>query len=202
MTKDSQFLLEEIGKKQDRIDVLQIKINDNQAETQKLFSTYQGFQQTVAELSLMKEKIAHTKETMASLSKEMQEYTESDEDLIDMRDSFDQRNKEAQEVMKDKNNKRKQLSDQLQRVREELGKRTVDVGALEEAKRANDRNAARREEVVKEVSRRHGFRGMEVIMDDGEIDKMKTLLLQSLKDEKGQLDRIKVCIFFRITNIA
>lgn len=202
MTKDSQFLLEEIGKKQDRIDVLQIKINDNQAETQKLFSTYQGFQQTVAELSLMKEKIAHTKETMASLSKEMQEYTESDEDLIDMRDSFDQRNKEAQEVMKDKNNKRKQLSDELQRVREELGKRTVDVGALEEAKRANDRNAARREEVVKEVSRRHGFRGMEVIMDDGEIDKMKTLLLQSLKDEKGQLDRIKVCIFFRITNIA
>lgn len=202
MTKDSQFLLEEIGKKQDRIDVLQIKINDNQAETQKLFSTYQGFQQTVAELSLMKEKIAHTKETMASLSKDMQEYTESDEDLIDMRDSFDQRNKEAQEVMKDKNNKRKQLSDELQRVREELGKRTVDVGALEEAKRANDRNAARREEVVKEVSRRHGFRGMEVIMDDGEIDKMKTLLLQSLKDEKGQLDRIKVCIFFRITNIA
>jgi len=202
VTKDSQFLLEEIGKKQDRIDVLQIKINDNQAETQKLFSTYQGFQQTVAELSLMKEKIAHTKETMASLSKDMQEYTESDEDLIDMRDSFDQRNKEAQEVMKDKNNKRKQLSDELQRVREELGKRTVDVGALEEAKRANDRNAARREEVVKEVSRRHGFRGMEVIMDDGEIDKMKTLLLQSLKDEKGQLDRIKVCIFFRITNIA
>jgi len=202
VTKDSQFLLEEIGKKQDRIDVLQIKINDNQAETQKLFSTYQGFQQTVAELSLMKEKIAHTKETMASLSKEMQEYTESDEDLIDMRDSFDQRNKEAQEVMKDKNNKRKQLSDQLQRVREELGKRTVDVGALEEAKRANDRNAARREEVVKEVSRRHGFRGMEVIMDDGEIDKMKTLLLQSLKDEKGQLDRIKVYIFFGITNIA
>jgi DNA repair protein RAD50 len=202
VTKDSQFLLEEIGKKQDRIDVLQIKINDNQAETQKLFSTYQGFQQTVAELSLMKEKIAHTKETMASLSKEMQEYTESDEDLIDMRDSFDQRNKEAQEVMKDKNNKRKQLSDELQRVREELGKRTVDVGALEEAKRANDRNAARREEVVKEVSRRHGFRGMEVIMDDGEIDKMKTLLLQSLKDEKGQLDRIKVYIFFDITNIA
>jgi len=181
---------------------LQIKINDNQAETQKLFSTYQGFQQTVAELSLMKEKIAHTKETMASLSKDMQEYTESDEDLIDMRDSFDQRNKEAQEVMKDKNTKRKQLSDELQRVREELGKRTVDVGALEEAKRANDRNAARREEVVKEVSRRHGFRGMEVIMDDGEIDKMKTLLLQSLKDEKGQLDRIKVCIFFDITNIA
>ena len=195
-------MLEEIGKKQDRIDVLQIKINDNQAETQKLFSTYQGFQQTVAELSLMKEKIAHTKETMASLSKDMQEYTESDEDLIDMRDSFDQRNKEAQEVMKDKNTKRKQLSDELQRVREELGKRTVDVGALEEAKRANDRNAARREEVVKEVSRRHGFRGMEVIMDDGEIDKMKTLLLQSLKDEKGQLDRIKVYIFFDITNIA
>src|SRR5271156_681551 len=149
----------------------------------------------------MKEKIAHTRETMASLAKDMQEYTESDEDLIVMRDSFDRRNIEAQDVMKEKNAKRKQLSDELQRVREELGKRTVDVGALEEAKRANDRNIARREEVIKEVSRRHGFRGMEVVMDDGEIDKMKTLLLQSLKDEKGQLDRIKVRIYFSRPNV-
>jgi hypothetical protein len=52
---------------------------------------------------------------------------------------------------------------------------------------------ARREDVVKEVARRHGFRGMEVIMDDEQIDKIKSLLFQSLKEEKGQLDKVKVC---------
>ena len=185
--------MEEIQKKQDRIDLLQVKINENQEETQRLFTTAQAFQQTVAELKLMKEKVGHTRETMISLQKDMQEYTESDEELIAMRDSFGRRNVEAQDVMKEKIARRKQLSDELQGVREELGRRTAEMGGLEEAKRANERSMARREDVVKEVARRHGFRGMEVIMDDEQIDKIKSLLFQSLKEEKGQLDKVKVC---------
>jgi DNA repair exonuclease SbcCD ATPase subunit len=184
--------LEEIQKKQDRIDLLQVKINENQEETQRLFTTAQGFQQTVAELKLMKEKVGHTRETMSSLQKDMQEYTESDEELIAMRDSFGRRNIDAQDVLKEKIATRKQLAEELQRVREELGRRTADMGGLEEAKRANERSMARREEVVKEVARRHGFRGMEVIMDDTQIDKIKSLLFQSLKEEKGHLDKVKV----------
>lgn len=184
--------MEEIQKKQDRIDLLQAKINENQEETQRLFSTAQGFQQTVAELKLLKEKVAHSRETMASLASDMQEYTEPDEDLVVMRDSFDRRNTDAQEIMREKIAKRKQLSEELQKVREDLGKRTADMGGMEEAKRANERNVAKREEVVKEVARRHGYRGMDVIMDDTQIDEIKSLLFRSLKEEKGQLDKVKV----------
>jgi uncharacterized coiled-coil DUF342 family protein len=163
-------------------------------ETQRLFSTAQEFQQTVAQLKLLKDKVAHNLETMTSLAQDMQEYTESDEELIAMRDSFGRRNDDAQEIMREKINKRKQLSEELQKVREDLGKRTADMGGLEEAKRANERNMAKREEVVKEVARRHNFRGMEVIMDESQIDEIKTLLFKSLKEEKGQLDKIKVLI--------
>jgi chromosome segregation ATPase len=185
-------LLEEIQKKQDRIDLLQAKINENQAETQRLFSTAQGFQQTVAELKLLKEKVAHTRETMAALADDMQEYTESDEDLVVMRDSFGRRNADAQDILREKNAKRKELAAELQKVREDLGRRTADMGGMEEAKRANERSIARREEIVKEVARRHGYRGMDVIMDDQQIDEIKSLLFQSLKEEKGQLDKAKV----------
>jgi DNA repair exonuclease SbcCD ATPase subunit len=184
--------LEEIQKKQDRIDLLQAKINENQTETQRLFSTAQGFQQTVAELRLLKEKVAHSRETMASLADDMQEYTESDEELVAMRDSFGRRNAEAQDIMREKIDKRKGLAEELQRVREDLGRRTAEMGGMEEAKRANERTIARREEVIKEVARRHGYRGMDVIMDDTQIDEIKSLLFQSLKDEKGQLNKIKV----------
>jgi DNA repair protein RAD50 len=185
-------LLEEIQKKQDRIDFLQAKINENQVETQRLFSTAQGFQQTVAELKLMKEKVAHSRESMASLASDMQEYTESDKELVDMRDSFGRRNIDTQDIMREKFSKRKQLSDELQKVREDLGRRNAEMGGLEEAKRANERNVVKREEVVKDVARRHGYRGMDVIMDETQIDEIKYLLLQSLKDEKGQLDKVKV----------
>ena len=146
----------------------------------------------------MKEKVIHTRDSMAALSKEMQEYTEADEELIAMRDSFGRRNTEAQDVMREKFAKRKQLSEQLQSVREELARRTAEMGGLEEAKRANERNLARREEVVKEVARRHGYKGMEVIMDDSQIQEIKSLLLQSLKEEKGQLDKIKVSPFLQV----
>ena len=192
ITKDSQFLLEEIQKKQDRIDLLQVKINENQAETQRLFSTAQGFQQTVAEIKSLKEKVAHTRETMTSLAADMQEYTETDEELQSMKDSFGKRNTDAQDVMRAKSAKRKQLMDEIQRTRDELQKRTAEMGGLEEAKRANERNIAKREEVVKEVARKHGYKGMDVIMDDRQIDEIKSLLFQSLKEEKGHLDKVKV----------
>ena len=186
--------MEEIQKKQDRIDELQIKINENQAESQKLFSTTQEFQQSVAELKSLKEKAAHTRETMVSLASEMQEYRESDEELVAMRDSFGQRNAHAQEVIQVKYATRKQLSAELQGVREDLGKRIADMGAMEEAKRANERNIARREEVVKEVARRHGYRDMDVIMDESQIEELKSLLSQTLKEEKGRLENVRVKI--------
>jgi DNA repair exonuclease SbcCD ATPase subunit len=186
--------LEEIAKKQERIDSLKAKIDENQAETQKLFSTAQEFQQTVAELKSLKEKVAHTFETMTSLAQDMQEYTEPDEELIGMRNSFGRRNNDAQEIMLEKISKKKQLSEELQKLREDLMRRTVDMGRLEEAKLTNERNMAKREEVVKEVARRHNFRGMEVIMDESQIDEVKTLLFKSLKEEKGRLDKIKVLI--------
>ena len=94
--------------------------------------------------------------------------------------------------LREKIAKRKQLAEELQKVREDLGRRTADMGGMEEAKRANERSIARREEVVKEVARRHGYRGMDVIMDDRQIDEIKSLLFQSLKEEKGQLDKVKV----------
>jgi len=185
-------LLEEIQKKQDRIDLLQAKINENQAETQRLFSTAQEFQQTVAELKSLKEKVAHTRETMSSLANEMQEYTESDEELVAMRDSFGRRNTDASDVMKEKFAKRTQITEEIQRVREDLGRKTKEMGGMEEAQRANERNIARREEVVKEVARKHGYRGMDVILDEQEISEIKTALFHSLKEEKGQLDKLKV----------
>lgn len=172
--------------------MLQAKINENQAETQRLFSTAQGFRQTVADLKSLKEKEQHTRETMNSLAAEMQEYTETDEELQGMKDSFGKRNTDAQDVIREKTLKRKQLMDEIQRTRDDLQKRTAEMGGLEEAKRANERNISRREEVVKEVARRHGYKGMDVIMDDRQIDEIKALLLQSLKEQKGQLDKIKV----------
>lgn len=184
--------MEEIQKKQDRIDLLQVKINENQAETQRLFSTAQGFRETVAEKKSLKEKVQHLRETMNSLAADMQEYTETDEELQAMKDSFGKRNADAQEVIREKTMKRKQLMDEIQRTRDELQKRTAEMGGLEEAKRANERNVARREEVVKEVATRHGYKGMDVIMDDRQIDEIKSLLLQSLKEQKGNLDKIKV----------
>ena len=127
----------------------------------------------------------------------MQEYTESDEELIVMRDSFGRRNTDAQDLMKEKSMKRQQLMGEIQRVRDELAAKTVAMGGLEEAKRANERSLSRREEVVKEVARKHGYRGMEVIMDDAQIDEIKVLLLQSLKEEKKGLDKIKVLLHLR-----
>lgn len=93
--------------------------------------------------------------------------------------------------------KRQQLMGEIQRVRDELAAKTVAMGGLEEAKRANERSLSRREEVVKEVARKHGYRGMEVIMDDAQIDEIKVLLLQSLKEEKKGLDKIKVLLHLR-----
>jgi chromosome segregation ATPase len=184
--------LEEIQKKQDRIDLIQAKINENNVETHRLFSTTQGFQQTVAELKSLKEKVAHSRETMTALESDMQEYTESDEELLAMRDSFGRRYTDAQDIKQEKMSKRNRLEEELQKLREDLGSRTKEMGGMEEAKRANERSIARREEVVKEVARRHGYRGMEVIMDDRQIDEIKSLLFQSLKEEKGQLDKVKV----------
>jgi chromosome segregation ATPase len=185
-------LLDDIQAKQDRIEVLQTKINANQSETQHLFSTAQTFQQTVAELKLLKEKVQHSRSTMTSLRNDMQEYTESDDELVAMRDSFGQRNADAQAVMREKVAMRKKVTEELGKVREELGRKTVEMGGLEEARRANERSLARREDVVKEVARRHGYQGMDVIMDESQIDEIKALLLRSLKDEKGHLDRLKV----------
>jgi hypothetical protein len=179
-----------------------VKINENQEESQRLFSTAQGFQQTVAELKLLKEKVMHTRESMSSLAKDMQEYTESDEELVAMRDSFDRRNHDAQVVMKEKFERRKQLDADLRRMRDELAAKTADMGGLEEAKRANERSLTRREEVVKEVARKHGYRGMEVIMDESQVDEIKSLLLRSLKEEKGALDKIKVVISLTSLNVA
>ena len=76
------------------------------------------------------------------------------------------------------------------------------MGGMEEAKRANERNIAKREEVVKEVARRHGYRGMDVIMDNRQIDEIKSLLFQSLKEEKGQLDKVKVNSPYEVTDLA
>jgi DNA repair protein RAD50 len=122
----------------------------------------------------------------------MQEYTESDEELCAMRDSFGKRNAEAVEKVREAGARREEVGQELGRVRDELGQKTVEMGGLEEARRAHQRSLARREEVVKEVAARHGFVGMGVIMEDAQIEEIRNLLFQALKEEKGKLDKLKV----------
>jgi hypothetical protein len=123
----------------------------------------------------------------------MQEYTESDEELQAMQGSFGRRNDEAVEKVREAGQRRERLAKELGAVRGDLGRKTVEMGGLEEAKRAHERNLRRRGEVVREVAVRHGFK---VESQDGEedIEGVKHLLYQSLKEEKGKFDKIKVPI--------
>jgi len=124
----------------------------------------------------------------------MQEYTESDEELRAMRDSFGRRNEEALAKVREAGEKRGVLETELGRVREELGTRTAEMGGFEEARRAHERALGRREEVLKEVALRHGFKGLEVSMGDDQIEAIKNFLYQTLKEEVGKLDKLKVSI--------
>ena len=132
----------------------------------------------------------------------MQEYTESDEELRAMRDSFGRRNEEALVKVREAGEKREVLGKELRRVRDELGTRTAEMGGLEEARRAHERALGRREEVLREVAMRHGFKGLEVSMEDDKIEEMKNLLYQTLKEEKGKLDKLKVSIILPPPHIS
>ena len=111
-----------------------------------------------------------------------------------MRDSFGRRNEEALAKVREAREKRGVLEKELGRVREELGTRTAEMGGLEEARRAHERALGRREEVLKEVALRHGFKGLEVSMGDDQIEEIKSFLHQTLREETGKLDKLKVSI--------
>lgn len=174
-----------------QIEQYQIKIEETINESNRLFETAKEYEGVVARLTSKRIEANTMRKRIAQDEERITAVIESDEELLQMEQEYRARMGQYDLLILDCQRRDRELEQKLRKLRSTLGSKLEEQGKLEAEKSAHERQVVRREQLVKELSRKHGFRGFDSQVDEDQIRVFIEKLSQKHKEQNEILESIK-----------
>lgn len=132
-----------------------------------------------------------TQSTIDSLKRHLVELDDSDEWLQSNLEQFESKQLQYQQQEEAQKESYMEIKDQIEEARQRLGLKQAEYGKYENDKAHFERQLERRQNMIKEIARHNGIRGIDDHLDQADVDEFVRKLRKQLKDQSQALDRAK-----------
>jgi DNA repair protein RAD50 len=126
-----------------------------------------------------------------NLKRHLVELDESDEWLQSTLEQFEARQIQYQEQEETLKEKYMEIKGQIENTRHQLGLKQAEHGRHENDKAQFERQVERRENMVREISRRNNIRGFDDTLDEAQIDEFMHKMRKMIKEHNQALERTR-----------
>jgi len=162
-----------------------------QREANKAYTHAARFEQIVAQLQAKRITFEANKESVATLQDNLKEMAETDHELQDMLDQYEERVATFASQSTDLRQQYGGCQQDLEDKRSSLGTKQSEIGKYEAQKEQNERQVQQRENTIKEAAKRHGIRGYDYNLFDKQVLEFQQILSKLSRDQNKVLDRTR-----------
>lgn len=174
-----------------QFEVVEIECNEAQQKATEAYTHAAKYEQIIAQLSGKRVAYDTNTENVASLQNNLKVMAETDTELQDMLDKYEERVQLYTEKQEGLKSQYRDLQEQLQNNRNSLGTKQSEVGKHEAEKDQHARNLQKRESLIKETAKRHGIRGFDYDVNESQVAEFQEVLGKLSRDQIKSLDRAR-----------
>lgn len=129
--------------------------------------------------------------TIDNLKRHLVELDDSDEWLQSNLEQFESRQLQYQQQEEAQKENYMEIKEQIEEARKRLGLKQAEYGKYENDKAHFERQLERRQNMIKEIARQNGIRGIDDYLVQGHVDEFMRKFRKQLKEQSQSLDRAK-----------
>lgn len=185
-------------KLQEEIEALRVETHNlsqemrNAAElADKAWKESESYAQVLGALEGKRIEARSVQTSIDNLQRHLVELDESDEWLKSTLEQFEARQIQYQEQEETLKEKYMDIKEQIENTRHQLGLKQAEHGKHENDKAQFERQVERRENMVREISRRNNIRGFDDTLDEAQIDEFMHKMRKMIKEHNQALERTR-----------
>lgn len=175
----------------DEFEACEAQCKEAHEKSTKAYENAAKFEQIVAQLNSKRIAFESNKENVESLEDNLKVMAETDDELQTMLNRYEERVAHYTQQGEELKRQYHKLQSELEQNRSSLGTKQGEVGKHEAEKDQHERNLQRREDLVKEIAKRHGIRHYEYDLDDAKIAEFQQQLGKLSRDQDKSLERAR-----------
>ena len=130
-------------------------------------------------------------ESVQSLKQNLDEMSDSDEDLSRMLEQYEERVQAYEDDVENQKARYGELGKEVQSAREKVSVKERECGSYEAQKETYDRQVQNREKLVKETARSHNIRGFDMEVDDAQVQAFMERVSKMARDQNAAFERAR-----------
>ena len=128
---------------------------------------------------------------LKSLQENLEEMDDSDKELQDMIDQYDERVRIYEGDYESSKDRYRNLEQTIKDTGVQVSAKERDCGSYESQKENHDRQLQNRERLIKETARSHSIRGFDVDIDDQQVQAFMERIGKMVRDQNAEFERVK-----------
>lgn len=130
-------------------------------------------------------------ESVQSLRQDLNEMSDSDEQLQILSDQFEERVQTSEHELVSQKSRHAELEDDVKEARQRVSAKERECGSYEAQKESYDRQIEGREKLVKETARSHGIRGCNLEIDDEQVRAFMDHITKMAKEQNTKFEQAR-----------
>lgn len=189
--KRQAALFDEIEELRSDYEKVDAECTEAQQKANDAYNHAARFEQIVAQLNGKRITFNANKESVETLQDNLKQMAESDDELQEMLDQYEERIATYATQQDDSRQQYGALKEELQQDRNTLGSKQGEIGKYEAQKEQHDRQIQHRESLIKETAKRHSIRGYDYEITDKHVSDFQQVLGKMSRDQNKTLDRVR-----------
>jgi DNA repair protein RAD50 len=177
---------------------MRIKVGELAAEMdatsrdhESLLKKAEGFEKTLATLKVKRQEAISKNSHLEELAQNMQPLRESDEELREMQRQYTDRVHTYGRHIQNRKIEFNEANARLEQMRSKFNAKSTEMGRIEAEKKAYEGQLKERENLVREISIKHGLKGFDGELDDIQVQEFMAKISRMSRDQNLVLERIK-----------
>jgi DNA repair protein RAD50 len=189
--KKSQELYDEIEMLKQQHQELDEKIKEAVERSEVAYGLAAKFEKLVGELNGKKIQAQTLEQGIKSITLNMREMKESDEELRNMQDQYQEHVTRLVAKKEKLASEWKKLNAEITQKRQSLGKKQTEVGRLQNDTQRYERQLEARKDLIKETAARHKIWDIETDITDAVVEQFMNDLARSAREQQSQWNKAR-----------
>ena len=189
--KRSEELYDEMETLRNRNEQLELKISEAQERSEDAWNQAAKFEEIVSKLSGKRILASEKEQSVQSLKRHMREMTDSNEELQQMQDKYEERVALCREEYEAHRKQYHGLSQELDQARRNIGMKQSEVGKLQAQKDQYERQVRLRQSLIKETARSHNIRGFDLDITDEHVRDFMERISRLAREQNAAYERAR-----------
>jgi DNA repair protein RAD50 len=172
-----------------QLDELQVRIREAREKSDTAWNHAAEFNKIVTDLNGKRIEYQATERSIQSLKQHMKVMSDSDDELRDMQDKYEERLILHQQERETQTQRYRELAKDLQINRDGLGSKQSEAGRYQAQKDQYERQIENRRDLIKETARRHDIRGFDSDINDGHVRDFMERISRLARDQQNAFER-------------